>query len=283
MKKATKILTSIPLYVWIILFTVLPLLMILVYAVFEVTPEGMHFTLSHIKAVVTNSDYYNAALRSINYAVIATLICLLLGFPLSYILTTLPEKKQNLMTILMLLPMWMNFLIRTYALMSLIDEDGIVTKFTQLLGLEDFMFKGTDAAIIIGMVYNFLPFMVLPIYTSMMKIDKGLIEAAQDLGGNTFHVFKGVIFPLTVPGVVSGITMVFVPCVTTFVIPQLLNNNVWTIGTLIEKKFVSEASSNGVSGDGAALSFFLMILVFICMSIFNKLDKDDENPGGLVI
>ena len=117
----------------------------------------------------------------------------------------------------------------------------------------------------------------------MMKIDRSLIEAAQDLGGNTFHVFKGVIFPLTVPGTVSGITMVFIPCLTTFVIPQLLNNNEWTIGKLIEYKFMSEASADGVSPDGAALSFVLMIAVFICMSIFNKIDKDDETAGGLAL
>jgi spermidine/putrescine transport system permease protein len=179
---------------------------------------------------------------------------------------------------LLLLPMWMHFIIRTYAMLSLIDEEGIITK---LLG--GFMLKGTDSAIIIGMVYNFLPFLVLPIYTSMMKIDKNLIEAAQDLGGNSLHVFTGVVLPLTVPGIVSGITMVFVPCVTTFVIPQLMNNNVWTIGKLIEYKFISNASADGVDPDGGALSFILMILVFISMSIFNLIDKDDESAGGYTL
>ncbi len=271
MTRVTKILKNIPLYLWIILFTVIPLIMILVYAIFEFRPDGVHFTLEHLKNAVTNKEYLGAMLRSFNLAVISTIVCLLLGYPLAYILSRLPEKKRNFITLLMLLPMWMNFLIRTYALMSLIDENGIVN------------LKGTDTAIVIGMVYNFLPFLVLPIYTSMMKIDRSLIEAAQDLGGNTFHVFKGVIFPLTVPGTVSGITMVFIPCLTTFVIPQLLNNNEWTIGKLIEYKFMSEASADGVSPDGAALSFVLMIAVFICMSIFNKIDKDDETAGGLAV
>lgn len=279
--KATKILKNIPLYVWLILFTVVPLIMILFYAVFEVTDTGFHFTLSHLGTVITNRLYLAAMMRSINYAVISTVVCLIIGYPLAYILSTLSEKKRTLLSVLLLLPMWMNFLIRTYALTSLIDEEGPVTAFFKALGLGSGMLKGTDAGIIIGMVYNFLPFLVLPIYTSMMKIDKGLIEASQDLGGNTFVTFKSVIFPLTIPGTVSGITMVFVPCVTTFIIPQLLNNNAWTIGMLIEKKFNSEAAAEGVSADGAALSFFMMILVFICMSIFNKIDKDDE--GGALL
>ena len=271
MTKVTKILKNIPLYVWILVFTIIPLLMILVYAIFEFSPDGVRFTLDPLKNAFTNGSYWGAMLRSFNLAVISTLVCLVLGYPLAYFLSQLPEKKRNFVTLLMLLPMWMNFLIRTYALMSLIDEEGIVN------------LKGTDAAVVIGMVYNFLPFLVLPIYTSMMKIDRNLIEAAQDLGGNTFHVFKGVILPLTLPGIISGITMVFIPCLTTFVIPNLLNSKTWTIGRLIEYKFMSETSAYSVSSEGAALSFILMIAVFICMSIFNKLDKDDESAGGLAL
>jgi spermidine/putrescine transport system permease protein len=278
MTRITKTLKNIPLYVWIILFTIVPLVMIFVYAVFEFRPDGVHFTLEHLKYVFTDKQVLQAELRSLNYAFISTVICLLLGYPLAYFLSRLSERMRSFLSILLLLPMWMNFIIRTYAMLSLIDEEGIVTR---ILG--GTMLKGTDAAIIIGMVYNFLPFLVLPIYTSMTKIDKNLIEAAQDLGGNTFHVFKGVIFPLTVPGVVSGITMVFVPCVTTFVIPQLLNNNAWTIGKLIEFKFISGASAEGVDPDGGALSFILMVLVFICMSIFNLIDKDDESAGGMTL
>ncbi len=282
MKKATKILQGIPLYVWLILFTVVPLLMIFFYAVFEVSPDGITFTTKHLTGVLTNTHYINTTLRSIHYAVISTVVCLLIGYPLAYILAKLPERKRNFLSVLLLLPMWMNFLIRTYALKSLIDEDGILTQLFSALGFGSGMLKGTDAAIIIGMVYNFLPFLILPIYTSMMKIDNRLVEAAQDLGGNALVVFRKVIFPLTVPGMVSGITMVFVPCVTSFIIPQLLHNNAWTIGKLIEFKFVSAAAEDSVSPDGAALSFFLMILVFLCMSIFNLIDKDNEEGGAML-
>ncbi len=282
MKKATKILTHIPLYVWLIIFTVVPLLMIFFYAVFEVSLDGIHFTTEHLTRVITNTDYINATIRSIHYAVISTVVCLIIGYPLAYILAKLPERRRNFMSVLLLLPMWMNFLIRTYALMSLIDEDGIITKIFSTLGFGGGMLKGTDTAIIIGMVYNFLPFLILPIYTSMMKIDQRLIEAAQDLGGNNLVVFRKIIFPLTIPGVISGITMVFVPCVTSFIIPQLLNNNAWTIGKLIEYKFVSSASAESVSPDGSAISFFLMLLVFLCMSIFNLMDKDGEEGGAML-
>lgn len=278
MTRVTNILKRIPLYIWILMFTIIPLLMILVYAVFEFRPDGVHFTLEHLKNAVTEPLYIQSLLRSLKYALISTLVCLALGYPLAYILSRMNDKMRSFLSMLLLLPMWMNFIIRTYAMLSLIDEEGIITK---LFG--GFMLKGTDAAIIIGMVYNFLPFLVLPIYTSMMKIDKNLIEAAQDLGGNSLHVFTGVVLPLTVPGIVSGITMVFVPCVTTFVIPQLMNNNVWTIGKLIEYKFISNASADGVDPDGGALSFILMILVFISMSIFNLIDKDDESAGGYTL
>ncbi|MBR6935038.1 MAG: ABC transporter permease [Clostridia bacterium] len=278
MTRVTNILKRIPLYIWILMFTIIPLLMILVYAVFEFRPDGVHFTLVHLKNAVTEPLYIQSLLRSLKYALISTLVCLALGYPLAYILSRMNDKMRSFLSMLLLLPMWMNFIIRTYAMLSLIDEEGIITK---LLG--GFMLKGTDSAIIIGMVYNFLPFLVLPIYTSMMKIDKNLIEAAQDLGGNSLHVFTGVVLPLTVPGIVSGITMVFVPCVTTFVIPQLMNNNVWTIGKLIEYKFISNASADGVDPDGGALSFILMILVFISMSIFNLIDKDDESAGGYTL
>ena len=256
MTKVTKALKNIPLYVWILMFTIVPLLMILVYAVFEFRPDGVHFTLVHLKNAVTDPLYIQSLLRALNYAFISTIICLILGYPLAYVLSSMKEKARSFLSVLLLLPMWMNFIIRTYAMLSLIDEEGIITK---LMGGN--MLKGTDAAIIIGMVYNFLPFLVLPIYTSMMKIDKNL----------------------SIPGVVSGITMVFVPCVTTFVIPQLMNNNVWTIGKLIEYKFISGASAEGVDPDGGALSFILMILVFISMSIFNLIDKDDESAGGMTL
>lgn len=283
-KRINNALKCIPVYLWLIIFTVVPLLMVFFYAIFEVQDDGsINFTLEYLKDAISNGQYMDAMLRSLEYAFISTLVCLLLGYPLAFILSNMEERKRNFVSVLFLLPMWMNFLIRTYALSSLINEQGIITKFFQWLGLIDSSITGTEAAIVIGMVYNFLPFMILPVYTSMLKIDNRIIEAAKDLGANTVTVFKKIILPLTVPGVISGITMVFVPCITTFVIPQLLNNKVWTIGSLIEFQINGNASSTGgVNNTAAAISFFLMIIVFICMSIFNKFDSDGAENGGLM-
>ncbi len=282
--KINNILRNIPVYLWLIIFTVIPLLMVFFYAIFEVNPNGgLHFTTKFLKEAVTNAQYVDAMLRSLEYAFISTLVCLVLGYPLAFILANMEERKRNFISVLFLIPMWMNFLIRTYALSSLINEQGIITKLFQILGFISGPITGTGAAIIIGMVYNFLPFMILPIYTSMLKVDSRILEAARDLGADTFTVFKKIIFPLTVPGIISGITMVFVPCITTFVIPQLLNNKVWTIGSLIEFQINGNAnSSGGINNTAAAISFILMIIVFICMSIFNKFDADDAENGGLM-
>ena len=282
--RINSILKCIPVYLWLIIFTVVPLLMVFFYAIFEVTPDGsINFTMEFLKDAITNAQYVDAMVRSLEYAFISTLVCLVLGYPLAFILANMEERKRNFISVLFLIPMWMNFLIRTYALSSLINEQGVISKFLQTLGLISGPITGTDAAIIIGMVYNFLPFMILPIYTSMLKVDARIIEAARDLGANTFTVFKKIVLPMTVPGIVSGITMVFVPCITTFVIPQLLNNKVWTIGSLIEFQINGNAnSSGGVNNTAAAISFVLMIIVFICMSIFSRFDKDNAENGGLM-
>ncbi|MBR5786658.1 MAG: ABC transporter permease [Clostridia bacterium] len=258
--------------------------MVFFYAIFEVQDDGsIRFTLEYLNDAVTNGQYLDAMLRSLEYALISTIVCLVLGYPLAYILANMEERKRNFISVLFLLPMWMNFLIRTYALSSLINEQGIITRFLQWMGLINGSITGTEAAIVIGMVYNFLPFMILPVYTSMLKIDNRIVEAAKDLGADSATVFKKIVLPLTVPGIISGITMVFVPCITTFVIPQLLNNKVWTIGSLIEFQINGNASSTGgVNNTAAAISFILMIIVFICMSIFSKFDSDGAENGGLM-
>lgn len=273
-----------PVYLWLVIFTVVPLLMVFFYAVFEVHADGsVHFTMTYLKEAVTNGQYLDAMLRSLEYALISTIICLIIGYPLAFILANMEERRRNFVAVLFLLPMWMNFLIRTYALASLINEQGIITKFFQKLGLISGSITGTEGAIIIGMVYNFLPFLILPVYTSILKVDRRVIEAARDLGANTLTVFRRILLPLTVPGIISGITMVFVPCITTFVIPQLLNNKVWTIGSLIEFQINGNASSTGgVNNTAAAISFILMIIVFICMSIFSRFDNDGAENGGLL-
>ena len=273
-----------PVYLWLVIFTVVPLLMVFFYAVFEVRADGsIHFTLTYLKEAVVNGQYLDAMLRSLEYAFVSTIVCLIIGYPLAFILANMEERRRNFVAVLFLLPMWMNFLIRTYALSSLINEQGIITKFFQKLGLISGSITGTEGAIVIGMVYNFLPFLILPVYTSILKVDRRVIEAARDLGANTLTVFRRILLPLTVPGLISGITMVFVPCITTFVIPQLLNNKVWTIGSLIEFQINGNASSTGgVNNTAAAISFILMIIVFICMSIFSRFDNDGAENGGLL-
>jgi spermidine/putrescine transport system permease protein len=279
--KLIKALRATPLYIWVILFTVLPLLLIVFYAFFEQQDGSMVFTLENFKAAITNVDYLRSMGISFRHAAVSTALCLLLGYPLAYILSELTERIRNFMVVLFLLPMWMNFIIRTYAMRAFIEKDGILSGLFTLIGIKDGTLIGTDAAIVIGMLYNFLPFMVLPIYTSLMKMDYRLIEAAQDLGAGAFTVFRRVVLPLTMPGIISGITMVFMPAVTTFVIPQMLNNRVMTVGSLIEYKFKQEVSATAVSGVGAALSMILMVLVIISMTLVNKFDKEGQGGGYL--
>lgn len=275
--KLNKALRAVPLYVWVILFTVIPLFMIVFYAFFKVQDGGGYeFTMEFIQKSVTNGDYIHSFLISVKYAAVSTVVCLIVGYPVAYFLNQISERIRDFIMVLFLLPMWMNFIIRTYAMRSLMEKNGLLGFLWDFLGIKGGTLIGTEAAIIIGMVYNFLPFMILPIYTSLTKMDKGLIEAAQDLGANKIKVFTKVLLPLTMPGIVSGITMVFMPSVTTFVIPQMLNNKVMTIGSIIEYKFKQEASSTAVSGVGAALSMVLMIIVIISMTFVNRFSDAEE-------
>ncbi|HHT94162.1 MAG TPA: ABC transporter permease [Clostridiaceae bacterium] len=280
--RINNILLSIPIHAWLLVFTIVPLVMIFFYAFVEVTDEGLKFTISNIVNVLSNERYQSAFYDSLYYAFISTVVCFILGYPLAYVMTKLSNGARDLLMILLMLPMWMNILIRTYALKALIDEQSILSGFFKFVGLENGTLTNTTTAIIIGMVYNFLPFLVLPIYTSLLKIDYSLIEAARDLGASGVVVFSKILLPLSLPGILSGITMVFVPSVTTFVIPQLLANKKWTVGSLIEYKFMHEAGAGaGVSSDGSALSFLLMIIVIAMMSIVNLVDKEND-AGGVV-
>ena len=218
---------------------------------------------------------------------LATVICLVIAYPLAMIMANKGPEKQSTMTMLIMLPMWMNFLLRTYSWMTILEDNGFLT--TGLnhiveginnlagLGLEPVHLINTRGAVVLGMVYNFLPYMILPIYTVMLKADHSLVEAAQDLGGNKIDVFKNVTVPLSVPGIVSGFTMVFVPSVSTFYISQKLGGTGTTlIGDIIETQFQTANNFNL----GASLSFVLMILIFICLAVMNKFSDDD---GGVVI
>lgn len=263
-----------PYLVWSILFIIVPLLMVAYYAFTDKTGA---FSLSSISQI---SSYIPTILLSILYGLAATLICLIIGYPFAYIFSKFSKRRQQTMILLVMLPMWMNFLIRTYSLMTILGDSGIINTVLNALGIDSVKLINTSGAVILGMVYNFLPYMILPIYSVISKMDNSLVEAAQDLGSNRLQVMKNVIFPLSMPGVLSGITMVFVPCVSTFYITQKLGGGqIVLIGDVIETQFQSANNYNL----GAALSFVLMILILICLAVMNYFGADDENEGGVII
>lgn len=267
-----------PFGIWMALFTIVPLGIVLWFAF---TDKEGHFTVSNLSAIV---DYAGTFGLSIGLGAIATVLCLLLAYPLAYSISRSGERVQQTMVMIIMLPMWMNFLLRTYAWMTLLEDNGLINQFLRLIGLlgpeESFHMINTNGAVVLGMVYNFLPFMVLPLYSVMTKIDSRIIEAAQDLGSNGFQVLFRVILPLSVPGILSGITMVFVPAVSTFVITKLLGGSkVLLIGDAIETMFIGQGANYNV---GAALSLVLMVLILLCMAMTSFADKDDEE-GGLVL
>ena len=267
-----------PFGVWMTLFTLVPLGIVLWFAF---TDKEGRFTVQNLSAIL---DYAGTFGLSIGLGAVATVVCLLLAYPLAYSISRSGERVQRTMVMIIMLPMWMNFLLRTYAWMTLLEDNGLINQFFRLLGLldpeESLHMINTNGAVVLGMVYNFLPFMVLPLYSVMTKIDSRVIEAAQDLGSNGFQVLLRVILPLSVPGILSGITMVFVPAVSTFVITKLLGGSkVLLIGDAIETMFIGQGANYNV---GAALSLVLMVLILLCMAMTSFADKDDEE-GGLVL
>ncbi len=263
---------AIPYIVWMLIFTIIPLALILVFAFTDRNASGFRFTMDNIQFA---ARYLPVLIKSIYFAAVATIICLVVSYPLAYIMSKMRLNHQRTMVMLVMLPMWMNFLLRTYAWMSILETNsGFLNRFLGFFGVGPVHIMYTQGAVILGMVYNYIPYMILPLYTIMVKIDNRLIEAAQDLGCNTYNVFKKVIIPLSFPGITSGITMTFVPAVSTFVISQLLGgpkNNL--IGDLIESQFVSGGEYNPYYG--SAISLLLMIVVFICMGIFNQFDNEE--------
>lgn len=263
-----------PYLVWSILFIIAPLLMVSYYAL---TDKSGAFSLASVEQIPT---YITTILLSVLYGVAATAICLVLGFPFAYIFSKAPQKYKNIVVLLVMLPMWMNFLIRTYSWMTILGDSGVINTILNVLGLKQLKLINNGAAVILGMVYNFLPYMILPIFSVLTKLDNSLVEAAQDLGSNKFEVIKNVIIPLSKPGILSGITMVFVPCVSTFYITQKLGGGqVVLIGDVIETQFQSANNYNL----GAALSFVLMILIFICLGVMNYFGADENGDGGVII
>ena len=284
MKKKSSLMTHIagsPYIVWAVLFIIVPLCMVAYYAF---TDKNGNFTFDNMLSI---GKYTDAIILSIWLGLLATVISLVVAYPLAMIMASKGPEKQSRMTMLIMLPMWMNFLLRTYSWMTILEDNGLLTSGLNFivesinnlsgLSLEPIHLINTRGAVVLGMVYNFLPYMILPIYTVMLKADHSLVEAAQDLGGNKLDVFRNVTIPLSVPGIVSGFTMVFVPSVSTFFISQKLGDTGTTlIGDIIETQFQTANNFNL----GASLSFVLMILIFICLAVMNKFSDDD---GGVVI
>ena len=263
-----------PYILWSVLFIIVPLLMVIYYAFTDTTGA---FSLESITAI---PEYTSTILLSILYGIAATAICLVISYPFAYFLSKLKFSTQSMMVLLVMLPMWMNFLIRTYSWMTILGDTGIINTFLNALGLNSLQLINTGGAVILGMVYNFLPYMILPIYSVLSKMDNSLIEAAQDLGSNRFQILKKVVMPLSLPGVLSGITMVFVPCVSTFYITQKLGGGqIVLIGDIIETQFQSANNYHL----GASLSLVLMILILICLGVMNYLGADSDSEGGVVI
>ena len=265
---------AIPYVVWMAIFVVAPIILMVVYSVTsaegDVTAEN--FTGMGL--------YLSVFTRSFYLALIATVICLIIGYPVAYAMAKEGPRFQRLAMALIMLPMWINFLLRTYAWMSILENNGLLNQFfraiglLRLLGVDHLSLIRTQGAVVLGMVYNYLPFMILPIYSVLVKLDGSLMEAARDLGANGFHVFQKVVLPLSLPGVLSGVTMVFVPSVSTFAISRLLGGGTqMMLGDLIEQQFLGGSYDPHL---GAAIAMVMMIIVVVCMAVMNHFGEGEE-------
>lgn len=266
-------LTASPYMVWSAIFIVVPLIFVLVYSL---TDSQGNFTLDYVLDI---GKYKDVMLNSIWLGFIATVISLIIAYPLAYIMARTTANVQRTMMILVMLPMWMNLLIRTYSMMIIMQDTGIINTFLGGIGLPKLHMINTEGAVVLGMVYNYIPYMILPLYSIMSKMDHNLIEAAEDLGANKLTILKNIVLPLSLPGIASGFTMVFVPSVSTFYISKKLGGNTFSlIGDVIEMQFKSANNYNL----GAALSLVLMVLIIICMMVMNRFTGDDDDGGVLI-
>ncbi len=272
-KSLGKKLTASPYILWSALFIIVPLIFV---AYYSVTDASGNFTLEYISDI---GRYKDVMLNSIWLGFIATVISLVLAYPLAFIMARSKANVQRTMMMLVMLPMWMNLLIRTYSMMILLQDTGVINTVLSFFNLPNVHMINTQGAVVFGMVYNYIPYMILPLYNIMAKMDHSLIEAAEDLGANKLTVVKNIIFPLSLPGVASGFTMVFVPSVSTFYISKKLGGNTFSlIGDVIEMQFKSANNYNL----GAALSMVLMVLIIICMMVMNRFTGDDDDGGVLI-
>ena len=265
--KTTKLI--IPYLIWMFIFTVIPLILLVHYAF---TTGAGTFTFENLTRFFSPL-YLNILRRSFSLAIQATLICFVIAYPVAYILSTKEYRDRNVLVFLFIVPMWMNFLVRTYSWMFILGSNGILNNTLRFFGLDPVTIMFTDTAVLIGLVYTFLPFMVFPIYSSLQKIDQKIIEGAQDLGADTFDIIKRIIFPLSLPGIASGLTMVFMPAVATFLISNLLGGGQFIlIGNLIEQQFLSVGNRNF----GSMISIILLALTLICNFFLSNMSKEEE-------
>ena len=264
--KSTK--PAVPYIVWMVLFTVVPFLIVIYFAF--TTAEGQ-FTLENLQQV---GNYSTTLLRSIWLSVVATALCLVLAYPIAYMMSRSSVSVQRTLIMLVMLPMWMNFLLRTYSWMTLLENTGLINRVLGAIGIGPVQMINTPGAVVLGMVYNYLPYMVLPLHSVMVKIEKNTLEAAYDLGANFFQVLRRVILPLSLPGLLTGITMVFVPSISTFIISRMLGGggNIM-VGDLIELQFVGGSYNPQL---GSAISLVLLVITLLCMSIFNQMDNSEK-------
>ena len=273
MKKSNALLLSTPYILWMVVFTLIPLGVVGYYALTD--PQTGAFSFANLKEL---GIYMPVLWESILYSLISAFICLLLGYPVAYFIAHCKPITQKLLYMLVMLPMCMSFLLRTLAWVGLLQDTGIINRLLEAIGIGRVQLIRTPGAVILGMVYNYLPYMILPLYATIVKIDKRLIEAAEDLGCTPAQTFSKVILPLSMPGILSGITMVFVPAVSTFYISQKLGGtDTVLIGDVIERQFKQGNNPNL----GAALSLVLMALVFVCTGIMNRFGGDEE--GGVIV
>ena len=278
--KNKRALFAVPYVGWMALFVVAPIIMVVIYA-FSTAEGGLTF--DNFSSMGTYATVFT---RSFWLAIVATLICLLIGYPAAYIISREGPRFQRIAMMLIMLPMWMNFLLRTYSWMSVLENNGLLNRFFSAIGLftlinnlfgtniDYFPMINTQGAVVLGMVYNYLPFMILPIYSVIEKMDRSLLEAARDLGAGSARVFRKVILPLSLPGVLSGVTMVFVPSVSTFAISRLLGGGTqMMLGDLIEQQFLGGAYNPHL---GAAISLVMMVIVVVCMVVMNHFGEGEE-------
>lgn len=277
---------ALPYCVYALIFVVVPMVLVVVYSFFYHYENGgsFSFTWEFFARFFNFSDpvYMQVLWRSVWIALVSTLICLVIGYPMAYILSRMKPRIRGIVSFLFVLPMWMNFLLRTYAWMTILENTGILNTALQAIGLTDkpIQFMYSTGSVIFGNVYNFLPFMILPIYNTLIKLDGSMVEASGDLGASFGQTFRRVIFPLSLPGVSSGIMMTFMPALTTFIVSRLLGGSkISLIGDTIEKQFLS----TGDYGFGSALSVILMVLTLLAMAVMGKYEKEQSATGGLLM